>query len=128
MSVDFFTHKSAKFMNGFFSLFLVRKLVWLVHLFIRTLLQLKPKMDMVVHVAVALYSQPNNNWPKDQCGTNCASIALSVIVLLIQCALAMAPTKKFTVAPVTVNCSDQKASDTATPQPCPPTANLLLIK
>lgn len=79
-------------------------------------LQLKHLQVRDAHVVAGLYLLPNNNLLKEQCGIRNVSIALNVIVHLIQCLLVMVPIVKFIAEPVTVNSLDQKDLDMVMPQ------------
>lgn len=80
------------------------------HLLIRVQQRSKHNLVKVVHVVVALYLLPNNNWPKEQCGIKNASIVPNVIVHWTRHWLVMVPIVKSIAVHVTPNSLDQKAS------------------
>ena len=86
--------------------------------------QSKPHRVKVAHVAVALYSLLNSNWPRALCGISVASAVPNVDGHWIQHWLAMDPIRKSIAVRATLSCSDQRVSVTVTPQPwSPPAAN-----
>lgn len=84
---------------------------------IPTLRRSRPHRARVAHVAVAWYSLRSNSSLRAPCGTRNASTVPSVIDHWTRCWLATAPTRKYTVAPVTESFSGQKALVLVIPRP-----------
>lgn len=81
-------------------------------------------MVKVVLVVVAQYLLPNSSSQREQCGIRSVSIVTNANVRWTLCWHAMDLIRKFTVAPATVDCLDQKVLVTDTPQPYQAMANL----
>lgn len=66
------------------------------------------------HVVAVPYLLPNNNWPKEPCGTENVSIVLNAIGHWTQHWPVTVPTRKFIVVHVTLNFLDPKVLATVT--------------